>query len=429
MAETSRPWQGITQGDPGPYSATQWRQVWARGMAFAGQNANYGPLRGVDNELEVTATNPVSNQVTLGSGAAIVQGAWYYNSADVNITIQANGSGNPRIDLIILQVDYVAQTVRYSTLQGTPAVSPAIPNLTQSAGTLWQIPLAQIAVASGFATIASTDIIDRREYANAPDSVFVEVINQAASVLNKGAVVIHTTSPTGMPMAVTTTTTKQARGVAGIVESRVAAAGGLIRACVQGITPVTVDTSVVAGDYLVTATTAGQSTKTATGNTGWPHAFVLTSAGAGENALCYVNVLPNHKNPVMPAFHAFSTADQTVTAGVLTKIDWDSEAFDTAGWFDLAVDRFTPLEPGYYNVYAYAATNGGGVQIQLNGAAIANGTNISGAGSEFFAYTSVQTAMNGSTDYLEAYATSTSTTVALTLRRGGFGAVKVSEMS
>lgn len=433
MAESSRPWTGTTTGDAGPYSSTNWRQVWSQAMAFAGDTANYGPLRGVGSELAVTATSPVSNQVTLGTGAALVQGAWYYNSASANITIQANGSGNPRIDLIVLQVDYVAQTVRYATLQGTPAVSPAIPNLTQSAGTLWEIPLAQIAVVSGFATIASTDITDRREYANIPNAQGMAALNQSASILQKGSVVVYTTgSSGGDPIDVTTSTTQGSQLACGIIESRAAASGGAARIITRGVTLVLVDSAVAIGDNLINSTTAGQAKTAPTGVTAIPWGRALTASAGAGSVLAFVDFHTRAREFAKGGFFAYASADQTVTSNVTTKITFNSTTFNIGTWYDTATSRFTPLDPGEYFV-SFSVSNttmnaGGLMEIQLNGATYARQWAQSGGALVGHTLATI-VPFNGTTDYVEVYLNQTGTNVYKTSRMASFSAIKVGESS
>lgn len=386
--------------------------------------------RGVDGELAVLATNPVSNQVTLSAGAAQVRGKWYYNSADELITIGANGSGNPRIDLVILQSDYVAQTVRFDVLQGTPAVSPSIPTLTQSEGVLWEIPIARVAVASGFTTLAQTDITDMRSWCNLPDAQGVQVSNESATVLEKGSVVIRDTAPEGVPMAVNTTTSAGNRLVAGVIETRAAAAGGVTRIITHGVTPVIVDETVVAGDKLTTSTTAGQAGILEAGRTCVPFAWVLTGAVAGETALCYVDVQMDSRPLYPTGFKAYRNADQTVVANVTTLLDWNTEDWDFGGYFSLANDRFTPLEAGYYWVYVSASgqnTANNFMELQFNGATIQRQFgNTAGFGGW---HIGTLLPFNGSSDYVEAYININDTNVDLATRIGQFGAFKVAELT
>lgn len=173
--ETSRFWQGTTIGDAGAYSSDQFSD-YMRGILSSDTNyPNRGVLKEVLNELKVIAKSPATTQIEVGAGKALVYGREYSNDSAVSFTISANASGNPRIDLVVLRADWVAQTIRLVVKEGTPAGSPAVPTLTQSAGTLWEIPLAQIAVASGFSSITTANITDRREFANLIDFLQLKI--------------------------------------------------------------------------------------------------------------------------------------------------------------------------------------------------------------------------------------------------------------
>lgn len=386
-------------------------------------------LLGTLDDLEVLATSPASNQIEVSAGAALVQGLWYGSTAVESFTIQANGSGNPRIDLVVLTADYTAKTVRLAVEQGTPAVSPAIPTLTQSTQVLWQIPIARIAVAAGFVTITQVDITDMREYANLPPVMAQEVINQAVIVLEKGNVVVRDTTPDGVPIAVTTTTIEGDANLMGVIESRVAASGGETRVITRGVTVVIVDENVVVGDLLTTSDTAGQAGILEDGRACFPFAVVLVDTLAGEPALCYVDVPLNSRPLARTGFKAYHNADQTVVANVTTLLDWNAEDWDFGGWFDLTANRYTPLESGYYLVGASASgqnTANNFMEIQQNGATLQRQFgNTSGFGG-WSVVTLV--AMNGTTDYLEAYININDTNVDLATRIGQFWAVKVSEL-
>lgn len=168
MSETSQVWDGISVGDAAavaPYSASEWA---ARQKLLQGQGTvfpNYGVLHGTGDgtysPLQVQAKSPASTQIEVEAGSALVNGYLYQNTAALSFTIGANASGNPRVDTVILRVDFVGQTVRLVVKQGTPAGSPVAPTMQQDA-TYWEIPLADIAVANGFATLPQSTITNRQ---------------------------------------------------------------------------------------------------------------------------------------------------------------------------------------------------------------------------------------------------------------------------
>jgi hypothetical protein len=124
-----------------------------------------------------------------------------------------------------------------------------------------------------------------------------------------------------------------------------------------------------------------------------------------------------------PAFSATKiTTAQTISNGVATKVTFNSEDFDTDNCF--ASSTFTPTVAGYYIVTACASisysdntgiTNA--VSIYKNGSQYtAAGNSLSSGTTAFFRPTvSAVIYMNGTTDYLEVYATGASSTATITV--------------
>lgn len=167
MTEQSGVFDGVLIGDASlaPYSASEWA---ARQKLLQGQGVsypNYGVLAGTHGgtypALSVQATSPISSNVEVQIGAALVAGYLYENTAALTLAVGANASGNPRIDTLVLRADFVGQTIRAAIKQGTPAGSPVRPTLQQDT-LIWEIPLADIAVANGFSTLAQTTITNRQ---------------------------------------------------------------------------------------------------------------------------------------------------------------------------------------------------------------------------------------------------------------------------
>lgn len=309
MSETSRPWSGRVSegasGDAGPFSSTQWQQMYARMIGTGAENVNRGVIRGVLSELEVIANTPADTTVIVEPGSALVQGIFYLNDANKSVSIAANASGSVRIDIIVLEADYTAQTVRIAVVQGTPAAG--VPNLTQTAGTLWQIPLAYLTLASGYVSIANSVITDMRHYANIPSAVGVDVTNSSGATFEQGNVVIWL--PAG-GQAIDDSTTEGDRRVAGVIESRVlnGAAGRIIT---QGVVAVICDEAVSVGALLEISTTAGQAQANLRGGV---FGRVLTAnTGAGTRCLAYISVLPDPATIVTGTYTGNGNATQAIT--------------------------------------------------------------------------------------------------------------------
>jgi hypothetical protein len=113
-----------------------------------------------------------------------------------------------------------------------------------------------------------------------------------------------------------------------------------------------------------------------------------------------------------PAFRAYRGADQSISNSTATKVQLNTENFDTADCFDSTTNyRFTPTVAGYYQFSAVLNLGGTSVtnaqaQIRKNGA----------TASQFVFYAPGETTqyqinatlsdliyMNGSTDYVELY--------------------------
>jgi len=105
----------------------------------------------------------------------------------------------------------------------------------------------------------------------------------------------------------------------------------------------------------------------------------------------------------MPAFSAWQSSAQTLSAATFTKIQFQTEEFDTANAFDSTTNyRFTPQVAGYYQVSSAISNNTGTqtvITIYKNGADFKRGNN----GSLFGDSVSALVYLNGSTDYVELY--------------------------
>jgi len=116
-----------------------------------------------------------------------------------------------------------------------------------------------------------------------------------------------------------------------------------------------------------------------------------------------------------PAFSAYKSTNQTPTTNTWTKIQLNTEEFDTNSNFDSTTNyRFTPTVAGYYEVSALIDVGGTGVSFVLGGIYKNGGLAkyIGGQTTTTEAYINggYLISMNGSTDYLELYVYITATT-------------------
>lgn len=356
MTETSRPWQSTTPGDAGPYSASDWQQLYQHIIGLGGLRANVGVFLGSGtppNEgLRVQAQNPATASIDVLSGAALVQGLAYINTATEDFAIAANASGNPRIDTVVLEADYALQTCRLAVEQGTAAASPVPPTLTQNAGILWQIPLADIAVANGFTTLAQSTIRPRHEWVNAPPGVYLDnVLNNSGAVLEDGAVVVWDNTA---DRAVTTTTTLDNKSTAGVVRGRVAI-GGYARVQTKGIGYVYNDAAVAIGNKLVTGTTAGQSTDVTSVDNKVIGRALETTTGAGlVLAAIDVHMVRDMEFLLYQDVKNSGTAPASIVQAAWRVREITTEVIDTGGFGSLPGSNIIQLQPGTYEVWAGA---------------------------------------------------------------------------
>lgn len=159
MTETSWWWNGHTTGDAAvnaPYTMDQWATIYD--IMFIADPENQGVIGGTLDSLEVTSIS--ASFVSIGAGAAIVNGKLYYNDAPISLGI----SGASVYCLIGLAVDTNAQTVRAFQRGGYTDQSTALLSLIHDT-TYWEIPLAVVFTTSS-GTVSSID--DLRLFAIRP---------------------------------------------------------------------------------------------------------------------------------------------------------------------------------------------------------------------------------------------------------------------
>jgi hypothetical protein len=150
----------------------------------------------------------------------------------------------------------------------------------------------------------------------------------------------------------------------------------------------------MAGQIILTASNAGTVTLTPA-NTG--NAFVVTvPATTGNIAIDG------------PAFSAYQSSAQTLSSATNTKIQFQTEEFDTNNNFDPTTNyRFTPTIAGYYQVnggfQVASSATGGAIAIYKNGSGYKSGAGNPNATTSNQWQVSALVYLNGSTDYVELY--------------------------
>ena len=111
-----------------------------------------------------------------------------------------------------------------------------------------------------------------------------------------------------------------------------------------------------------------------------------------------------------PMFRALMSANQTVSFGTWTKVNFDTKDYDLTSDYDTTNKRFTPSVEGYYQVNLQVSTNDqtGSMMgvIYKNGILHSYGSRVNTGTSSTAARTSnlsMVVYMNGTTDYIEGW--------------------------
>lgn len=140
--------------------------------------------------------------VNIDIGKAWIRGHMFEHSvAATSLAIASNSSGSTRTDLVVLRADFVGNTIQYQVLQGT--TTPV------QSSTVWDLPLATVAVPNGAASSASFTITDKRVFATpygvvptAKQGVSSQSLaNNAYTALNVNSTIFWRTSDVMFPGA------------------------------------------------------------------------------------------------------------------------------------------------------------------------------------------------------------------------------------
>ena len=151
--------------------------------------------------------------------------------------------------------------------------------------------------------------------------------------------------------------------------------------------------------------------------------------------------IKNYKNT--PAFEAYLSSSQTISHNTLTKIQFDTEIFDSDNMYDNSTNyRFTPTVAGKYFVYSVVMVSQSSNQLEKTRNIIfKNGSEYkrldhdvgsSGTAESIVVTNNAIIDFNGSSDYVEIYAlafTTGTTNIqgSSTYKYNSFGAYKIIE--
>ena len=169
----------------------------------------------------------------------------------------------------------------------------------------------------------------------------------------------------------------------------------------------TVGDSVVTESFLVSSVlNAIPATAGSVSSTYLVSGAALANIGSGGVTQTYLGTGVAGNGPTFAAYQ--TSGGQSIPNGTGTKVQFQSEEWDTASCFDSTTNyRFTPNVAGYYQLNAQISYNSftpseTEIQIYKNGSAIRRGNRFNVVGSPYLVISSMVYA-NGSTDYFEIY--------------------------
>lgn len=124
-----------------------------------------GVLRGLDNALAVFGDSS-GLQVKIPTGQVWANGHWGAITSTKTLPLVAANTTNARKDLIVARADFVNNRVELDVVTGTPAGSPTLPTVTQNSS-IYEVALAEVAVAANATTISAGNVTDRRVFDSA----------------------------------------------------------------------------------------------------------------------------------------------------------------------------------------------------------------------------------------------------------------------
>lgn len=135
---------------------------------------------------------------------------------------------------------------------------------------------------------------------------------------------------------------------------------------------------------------------------------ILSPANTASDVTITVPAVTGTMATIGPAFSAYPSATQSISNATVTKLQYNTEEFDTASCYDTSNYRFTPNVAGYYQVQLAIQLGSGNAAlfiayIHKNGSAFKS---TSAEASTNIISTVEVTAlvyMNGTTDYIEPY--------------------------
>jgi hypothetical protein len=304
-----------------------------------------GVVEGDGEELLVSPSSPPAMSVRIGLGSAFIQGRYFevYGSYET-LAVGAAHASLPRIDRVVARLSSAARSITLAVKSGTPAASPAAPALQQDA-TVWEIPLANVAVGAGATAVQTANITDARIPADTPlTSPHQRATNNphATTAVQVGAVsevlagaAISVTAKDASGRQTISTTAQAGAEVNQVVDVQVAGApvssgnpGGVTRAILNRVITLTFNLATAAMHGLMSAAHFAMLSAATPANA--PGALALRDGNGDIAARLFVGSLSGNA-----ASASYATAAAALAAGAdRNKLDSLNQAntLDGLGW-------------------------------------------------------------------------------------------------
>lgn len=127
--------------------------------AYFGRLVSNGIFYGTATNLQVGVSSGMG--ITVQPGAAWINGYSYENTTPLALTVTTANGVNPRIDRVVVRWSAVNRNIKLAIITGSAAASPSAPALTRN-NDVWELGIADIAVAKGTVILVAGNITDTR---------------------------------------------------------------------------------------------------------------------------------------------------------------------------------------------------------------------------------------------------------------------------
>lgn len=165
-------WSGSSVGDAAtlaPYNDDEFSEFFEFLLMYDREEEGVIPTHNTSYDDHLEATNPSGLTIRVNPGLALVDGVLYKNTANIENDIPADTTWA----IVKLVKDWSAQTIRAEMVTSFGSQANALASLTQTEGTLWEIPIATV---QGDGAGGVNLINDQRQYVMRPlkKKVFVQ---------------------------------------------------------------------------------------------------------------------------------------------------------------------------------------------------------------------------------------------------------------